>query len=75
MEATSDKSGSGASADYTHIEGVLTQLQEDRTQLEELWAARRLKLEFCLQLRMFEREALDVSHKIKSNTPIWVDPV
>ena len=45
--------------------GVLTQLQEGRTQLEELWNARRLKLDLCLQLRLFEREALEVRNTLK----------
>ena len=56
MEA--DKSG--ANSDYAHIESVLQQLQDGREQLEDLWATRKLKLDLCLQLRMFEREALEV---------------
>ena len=41
--------------------GVLRQLNDSRTQLEELWAARKLKLDLCLQLRLFERDAVEVS--------------
>ena len=40
--------------------GVLTQLNESRSQLEELWAARKMKLDLCLQLRIFERDAMEV---------------
>ena len=40
--------------------GVLRQLNDSRTQLEELWAARKLKLDLCLQLRLFERDAVEV---------------
>ncbi len=40
---------------------MLSGLQEGREQLEDLWAVRKLKLDLCLQLRMFEREALEVS--------------
>ncbi|CAG2201071.1 TRIO [Mytilus edulis] len=47
--------------DYTHIEGVLHQLNESRSQLEELWAARKMKLDLCLQLRLFERDSLEVN--------------
>ena len=41
--------------------GVLRQLNDSRTQLEELWAARKLKLDLCLQLRLFERDAVEVT--------------
>ena len=39
---------------------MLTQLNESRSQLEELWAARKMKLDLCLQLRIFERDAMEV---------------
>ncbi len=42
------------------VAGVLQQLQEGREQLEDLWSVRKMKLDLCLQLRMFEREALEV---------------
>ncbi|XP_048253877.1 triple functional domain protein-like isoform X2 [Haliotis rufescens] len=51
--------------DLTHIEGVLHQLNESRSQLEELWAARKMKLDLCLQLRVFERDALEVSSQLE----------
>jgi hypothetical protein len=38
-----------------------TELDETRNELEGLWAERKMKLDLCLQLRIFEREALDVS--------------
>lgn len=41
--------------------GVLRQLNDSRTQLEELWANRKMKLDLCLQLRLFERDALEVN--------------
>ncbi|XP_025096323.1 triple functional domain protein-like isoform X1 [Pomacea canaliculata] len=58
-----EKSGHGA--DYSHIEGVLAQLNESRSQLEELWAARKMKLDLCLQLRVFERDAMEVSSQLE----------
>ncbi|KAL5006006.1 hypothetical protein ScPMuIL_017164 [Solemya velum] len=56
---------SQSNTDFTHIEGVLHQLNESRTQLEELWAARKMKLDLCLQLRLFERDALEVSSQLE----------
>ncbi|XP_052080801.1 triple functional domain protein-like isoform X2 [Mytilus californianus] len=55
--------------DYTHIEGVLHQLNESRSQLEELWAARKMKLDLCLQLRLFERDSLEVSSQLE----LWAE--
>ena len=43
---------------------VLQTLVDGREQLEDLWAARRLKLDLCLQLRLFEREALEVQQTL-----------
>ena len=43
-----------------HVSGVLSQLNESRGQLEELWSARKMKLDLCLQLRIFERDAMEV---------------
>ncbi|CAG5121035.1 unnamed protein product, partial [Candidula unifasciata] len=55
----------GHSADYKHIEGVLNQLNESRSQLEDLWAARKMKLDICLQLQVFERDAMEVSSQLE----------
>ena len=43
-----------------HIDGMLNNLEDGRSKLDDLWATRRLKLELCLQLRHFERDALEV---------------
>ena len=45
----------------SHIEGILNNLEDGRSKLDNLWAGRRMKLELCLQLRQFERDALEVS--------------
>ncbi|XP_071511988.1 triple functional domain protein-like, partial [Diadema antillarum] len=50
-----------------HIDGMLTSLDDGRSKLDDLWATRRLKLELCLQLRHFERDALELLSKL----PIW----
>ncbi|XP_030830052.1 kalirin [Strongylocentrotus purpuratus] len=50
-----------------HIDGMLNNLEDGRSKLDDLWATRRLKLELCLQLRHFERDALE----LLSQLPIW----
>lgn len=47
------------------VESALDRLAKQRSDLEELWAARKLRLDLCLRLRLFERDALEV-YKLKT---------
>ncbi|XP_042899532.1 kalirin isoform X2 [Parasteatoda tepidariorum] len=60
LEPDSDSSTSNAA-----IEGLLESLSRSREELEELWANRKLKLDLCLQLRLFERDALEISSQLE----------
>ncbi|KAH0808594.1 hypothetical protein GEV33_014197 [Tenebrio molitor] len=47
------------------VESALDRLAKQRSDLEELWAARKLRLDLCLRLRLFERDALEVSSQLE----------
>ncbi|XP_073973142.1 trio Rho guanine nucleotide exchange factor isoform X3 [Rhodnius prolixus] len=49
----------------TAVESALDRLNKQREELEELWAARKLRLDLCLRLRLFERDALEVSSQLE----------
>jgi len=58
VTAEMDPTGSVAAVD-----AALERLNKQRLELEQLWATRKLKLDLCLRLRIFERDALEVSNK------------
>ncbi|KAG5888220.1 hypothetical protein JTB14_035569 [Gonioctena quinquepunctata] len=47
------------------VESALDRLAKQRNDLEELWAERKLRLDLCLRLRLFERDALEVSSQLE----------
>ncbi|KAH0534828.1 hypothetical protein KQX54_009134 [Cotesia glomerata] len=57
---TSDTTGS-----VSAVEAALDRLALLRQEFEELWATRKLRLELCLRLRMFERDALEASGQLE----------
>ena len=50
-----DTSGSVAA-----VQATLDKLSNQRDELGDFWATRKLRLDLCLQLRLFERDALEV---------------
>lgn len=60
---------SDAASSYAAVEETLENLSRTREELEDLWSNRKLKLDLCLQLRLFERDALEVS----SHFEIWAE--
>lgn len=45
----------------TAVQTTLDRLSGQRDELGDLWSTRKLRLDLCLQLRLFERDALEVS--------------
>jgi hypothetical protein len=43
------------------VQSTLGKLTGEREELGELWTTRKLRLDLCLQLRLFERDALELS--------------
>lgn len=59
MTSEMDATGSVAA-----VEAALGRLGKTRDELEALWDARKLRLDLCLRLRLFERDALEVSSQL-----------
>ncbi|XP_070163539.1 triple functional domain protein isoform X5 [Polyergus mexicanus] len=47
------------------VESALDRLASLRQELEDLWATKKLRLELCLRLRVFERDALEASGQLE----------
>ncbi|XP_064466147.1 triple functional domain protein-like isoform X2 [Ornithodoros turicata] len=64
MSAETDSTGS-----YGAVEGTLEALTRTREELEALWANRKLQLDLGLQLRLFERDAVELSSQLE----LWMN--
>ncbi|XP_049885181.1 kalirin isoform X2 [Pectinophora gossypiella] len=62
-------SGDADAASTAAVETTLERLRGTRGALEELWSDRERRLELTLQLRHFERDALEVSSRLE----LWGD--
>ncbi|CAH0716562.1 unnamed protein product, partial [Brenthis ino] len=62
-------SGETEAASTAAVESTLERLRGTRSALEELWSDRERRLELTLQLRHFERDALEVSSRLE----LWGD--
>ena len=60
ITAEMDSTGS-----VTSVQSTLEKLSTDREELGELWSTRKLRLDLCLQLRLFERDALELSSQFE----------
>ncbi|XP_046401247.1 triple functional domain protein [Ischnura elegans] len=60
LNAEMDSTGSVAA-----VESALDRLSKQREEVEQLWANRKHRLDLCLQLRLFERDALEVSSQLE----------
>ena len=45
----------------TSVTTALERLAAQRDDLADLWTTRKMRLDLCLQLRVFERDALELS--------------
>ena len=52
-----------ASGSMTAVQNTLDRLGTQRDELGDLWNTRKLRLDLCLQLRLFERYAVEVRVK------------
>lgn len=45
------------------VEGMMQRLEESRSEVEDLCHNRKIRMELCLQLRVFERDARTICHR------------
>ena len=54
-----------SSGSLASVQTTLEKLATEREELGELWATRKMRLDLCLQLRLFERDALELSSQFE----------
>lgn len=54
-----------SSGSLTAVQNALERIQKNRLELENLWQARKMKFDMYLRLRIFERDALEVSSQLE----------
>ena len=56
----------GLTSSLTAIESIVDKLNQCRPEVDDLFNNRKLKIELCLQLRLFERDALSVCNTFEA---------
>ncbi|XP_049540930.1 triple functional domain protein [Anopheles darlingi] len=54
-----------SSGSLTAVQNALDRIQKNRLDLEGLWQTRRMKIDMYLRLRIFERDAVEVSSQLE----------
>ncbi|EAA11276.4 AGAP006107-PA [Anopheles gambiae str. PEST] len=62
LRAIEEEDSSGS---LTAVQNALDRIQKNRLDLEGLWQTRRMKIDLYLRLRIFERDALEVSSQLE----------
>ncbi|XP_023289652.1 LOW QUALITY PROTEIN: triple functional domain protein [Orussus abietinus] len=65
QELRDSNDGPDTTGSVSAVEAALDRLAGLRQELEDLWATRKLRLELCLRLRVFERDALEASGQLE----------
>lgn len=65
------------SGSMTAVTNTLDKLGKQRDELGDLWTTRKRRLDLCLQLRLFERDSMEVRavvHTFSEHVPFLSNP-